>query len=207
MKPVCDFSLYLVLVPALCLHHSPVEVTRQAVANGITMLQLRMKNEPDAAVIKMATDIKAVLEDVPLIINDNIDIALAVDATGVHLGQDDCNPDDARICLGKEKVIGVSVNTLDHVNSLPDHIDYIGIGPVYTTKTKSNLKPVLGLAGLEKLVAASPVPSVAIGGVKTENVQHIVQTGVNGIAVVSDICCAQDPACITRTFIEKGYNT
>ena len=163
MKPTLDLSLYLILVPELCTHYTAIEVAKQAVDNGVTLIQLRMKNTKTHDIIVMAEYLKPVLGNVPLIINDDIEAAHISKAAGVHLGQGDTRVNVARKILGDDAIIGVSINTEQHIHDTPKDFDYIGVGPVYPTKTKLDHKPPLGLDGLEKLAQISPTPCVAIG--------------------------------------------
>lgn len=174
-------------------HHSLdnyEQFIRQAVHGGVTMVQLRNKGEP-ALVRELARALTRLLRpmNVPLIINDDVDFALELDADGVHLGQSDRPPEEARRMLGTDKIIGLSIETieqLEQANQL-DCIDYIGASAVFPSQTKTDCKTIWGLEGLKKIVTMSKHPVVAIGGINTDNARDVMQTGAAGLAVVSAI--------------------
>jgi len=197
-----DLSLYLVLDPDLCREHTMVETTRAALRGGVTMVQLRDKTASTNAMIKVGHQLMAVLagSGVPLIVNDNIDVALAINADGLHIGQDDMPASLARQKLGKDKILGLSVEDPTALRTAdPALVDYIGIGPVFATSTKPGHKPAIGFDGLAHLARQSPLPSVAIGGLKQEHVSAVFAAGAQGLAVVSAICGQPDPELATRT--------
>jgi thiamine-phosphate pyrophosphorylase len=171
-------------------------VVKQAVAGGVTMVQVREKHGDIRRFIEVALAVKAILHKsgVPLIINDRVDVALAVDADGVHLGQSDMPADIARRLLGKDKLLGLSIENeqqLIEAQSLP--VDYLGLSAVFATPTKTNIKKEWGIAGLANAVAQSSFPIVAIGGINMTNLEAIIATDVDGIALVSAICHAKSP--------------
>ncbi len=188
--------LYLVTDRPLSMGRDIAWVVAEAVRGGATMVQLREKDIDTREFIELARSLQPILREagVPLIINDRVDVALAVDADGVHIGQSDMPYDIARRLLGPEKIIGLSVETMDEVleaNSLD--VDYIGISPVYATATKTDTAPPFGLEGLREAVRLSVHPTVAIGGMNARTAPEVFKTGVDGIAVVSAICSADDP--------------
>ncbi|GHA28961.1 thiamine phosphate synthase [Oceanisphaera arctica] len=171
-------------------------VVAEAVRGGVTMVQVREKHGDVRAFIERAQAIKTVLQGtgVPLIINDRVDVALAVDADGVHLGQSDMPAALARQLIGPHKLLGLSVETeqqLFEAESLP--VDYLGLSAIFATPTKTNLIKEWGIDGLASAVAQSSLPLVAIGGINAANLQDIAATGVHGVALVSAICQAQCP--------------
>ena len=173
-----------------------VHVVKEAVAGGITMVQVREKGNDIQSFIKRAQAVKTILQDtnVALIINDRVDVALAVDADGVHLGQSDMPADIARQLIGPEKLLGLSIETeqqLLEANSLP--LDYIGLSAIYSTPTKTDIKKQWGLIGLYGALKKSKFPIVAIGGINQGNLDQIIKTGVDGVALVSAICHAENP--------------
>lgn len=191
-----DLKLYLVTDRPLCGDRSLEEVVRQAVAGGVTMVQLREKDIDTRTFVELGLSLKALLKPlgVPLVINDRVDVALACDADGVHIGQSDMPYDIARSLLGPSKIIGLSVENMDQVleaNTLD--VDYIGISPVYATPTKTDTAAPFGLEGLRRAVALSRHPSVAIGGMNAATAADVFACGVDGIAVVSAIVAAPDP--------------
>lgn len=202
-----DLSLYLVLDPELCGGIAGmVSTVYEAVERGVTCVQLRSEKEVnkrywyDAGMM-----LKALLADynVPLIVNDHIDVALAIDADGVHIGQNDLPADVARKILGPNKILGLSVGSVYELNQVKLHdVDYVGVGPVFTTSTKKNARPALGVAELQKIVQARAIPKVAIGGINQSNAAEVLATGVDGIAVVSAICGQDDIAGATKALAD-----
>lgn len=171
-------------------------VVERAIAGGVTMVQIREKHDDVRAFIERARAVKSVMQGtgVPLIINDRVDVALAVDACGVHLGQTDMQVEDARRLLGKDKILGLSVESetqLQLAQSLP--LDYLGVSAIFSTPTKTNLIKHWGIDGLTKAVKSSQLPLVAIGGINLGNIREVVATGVDGVALVSAISAAADP--------------
>lgn len=191
-----DVSLYLVTDRHLVGDRPLVDVVRAAVAGGVTCVQLREKNLGTREFIRMAEELLAVLKPagVPLMINDRVDIALAVDAAGVHLGQSDMPLATARRLGPPDWVIGVSAESqADAIAAERAGADYIGVSPVFITPTKTDTAPPLGLAGLRAIRAAVPTPLVAIGGINHANAAAVVAAGADGLAVVSAILTAADP--------------
>lgn len=196
-----DPSLYLVLDPGLCRAHSMVETARRAAAGGVTMVQLRDKRADAAGLVVAGRALMAALAGtgVPLIVNDDLDAAIAIGAHGVHLGQDDVSAQTARQRAGPDMIVGLSAETAAAVRAADAAtVDYLGIGPVFATPTKPGHKPPIGMDGLARLAALSPVPSVAIGGLKAEHVSPVLAAGAKGIAVVSAICGQPDPEVAAR---------
>lgn len=195
MRKNIDLSLYLVTDRDLSLGRSLEEVVSEAVAGGVTVVQLREKDASTGEFVELARRLMAMLKPfgVPLIINDRVDVALAVDADGVHIGQSDMKYEDARRLLGPDKIIGLSVESFEDIeaaNALD--VDYVGISPVYGTPTKTDTAEPFGLEGLRKAVAMSEHPNVAIGGMNAKTIGEVVAAGADGVAVVSAICSAED---------------
>ena len=200
-----NLSLYLVTDRPLSLGRPIEEVVVAAVEGGVTMVQLREKDCPTGEFITLARALKGALapHGVPLIINDRVDVALAVDADGVHIGQSDMSYEDARRLLGPDKIIGLSVENfsdLERANSL--EVDYVGISPVYGTPTKSDTAEPFGLEGLRRAVSLSAHPPVAIGGMNATTIGEVMQTGVDGVAVVSAICSAPSPKAAAQELLD-----
>ncbi|MGV2987909.1 thiamine phosphate synthase [Vibrio sp. E150_011] len=182
-----------------------LNVVQQAVQGGVTMVQLREKHHDVRAFIEKAAAVKEILADsgVPLIINDRVDVALAVDADGVHLGQSDMPVHLARRLIGNDKLLGLSIENeqqLEQANTLP--IDYIGLSAIFSTPTKTNIKKEWGLEGLQFALQQTTLPIVAIGGINTSNLATIAQTGVDGVALVSAISHAKSPQLAARELID-----
>jgi thiamine-phosphate pyrophosphorylase len=196
-----DLSLYLVLDSDLCgSQDAMVQTARLAVAGGATMVQLRDKNATTESRIALGNALKTALTNshAKLIVNDDIEAALAIGADGLHIGQSDMDPLEARQRLGSKAILGLSAETIELVQRIsPEIIDYAGLGPVFATPTKPDHKKPIGFTGLAQLVGHCPVPSVAIGGLKAAHVPEAFATGVKGIAVVSAICGQNDPLAAT----------
>lgn len=196
-----DLSLYLVTDSQLSLGRPIEEVVEQAIKGGVTMVQLREKKASSRKFYELALSIKRILKrrNIPLIINDRLDIALACDAEGLHIGQSDLPYPVARKLLGKDKIIGLSVENIQDVEETNKwDVNYIGISPVFSTPTKTDTAPSLGLEGVRQIMAISKHPSVAIGGINLSNAKDIIRAGANGIAVVSAIMSAPNPEQATR---------
>ncbi len=205
-----DYSLYLVTDRELSRKRTTFEIVEKAVRGGVTVVQLREKNCPTKAFVRQALEIKEFLKDknVPLIINDRVDVAMAVEADGVHLGQDDMPLKMARKLLKKSTLIGVSAHTRKEAAAAEkDGADYLGVGPVYSTATKTDTAPVCGPEGLRAIKNCVDIPVVGIGGIGKENAFQVISKGADGIAVVSAIVAAEDPekeSVTLRTMIDKA---
>ncbi len=196
LNPI-DLSLYLVLDPDLC--GGPAGMVRTAgiaAENGATVVQLRAPDWKKRQWLETAFELKAVLApfSVPLIINDHVDIALAVDADGVHVGQDDLAVAETRRLIGPNKILGLSVSNAAELADVPADVDYLGVGPVYPTGTKLDAAAATGVAEFGQLVDAAELPVVAIGGINSGNLAPLFAAGAQGVAVVSAICGQSDPA-------------
>lgn len=179
----------------------------QAVAGGVTSIQLRDKQASTKELQALAQALKTVLTPlhIPLIINDHVCVAKAIDADGVHLGQTDMTPKAARDLLGPDKWIGLSIETYEELaiaNQLTT-IDYIGASAVFPSQTKPNCKTIWGLDGLRTLTAQSTHSVVAIGGITALNVQQTMACGVCGVAVVSAIQGQANPKLAAQTLIQS----
>ena len=199
------YRLYLVTDEQLDLETLTCVVS-EAVKGGVTMVQLREKNGDVRAFIERAQAIKQVLQGtgVPLIINDRVDVALAVNADGVHLGQSDMPATLARQLIGSDKLLGLSVETEQQLQDAQFlSVDYLGISAIFSTATKTDLKKQWGIAGLSQAVAHSALPLVAIGGINQTNLAEIMATGVDGVALVSAICQARCPRSTAQNLLLK----
>ena len=197
MKPESiDYSLYLVTDRGLSLGRSTRDVVEMAVRGGATCVQLREKTASTRAFIREALAIKDLLasHQVPLIINDRLDVAMAVDAEGVHLGQKDMPLDVAQSIVGDRMLIGISVESLaDAIAATEGGADYLGVSPIYDTPTKTDTASALGLRGLAEIRRTVKTPLVAIGGLNADNAAEVIRSGADGVAVVSAIVSAEDP--------------
>lgn len=191
-----DYRLYLVTDRALARGRATVEIVRAAVAGGVTCVQVREKSIGTREFIEEARAVQAALRGTgaPLIVNDRVDVALAIGADGVHLGQGDMPLADARRLGPPGWIIGVSAESVaDAVRAERDGADYVGVSPVFATPTKTDHAAPLGLAGLRAIRAATKLPLVAIGGLHAGNARETIRAGADGLAVVSAIVAADDP--------------
>ncbi|MFO7784518.1 MAG: thiamine phosphate synthase [Thermodesulfobacteriota bacterium] len=175
---------------------SHVELAGMAAAGGADVVQYRQKQGSTRSLIETAAQIKTVCRaaGAVFIVNDRIDVALAVEADGVHLGQEDFPIRLARELLGPERIIGGSASTPEEARAcVEDGADYIGYGPVFTTTSKDDAGPACGLEGLRQLCGSIDVPVIAIGGVSQDNAARVLESGAHGIAVISSVCCQVDP--------------
>jgi len=189
-------GLYLVTDRRACGEKSLEEVVCQAVQGGVSYVQLREKNLSTRLFVAEAKMIQKLLEPfgVPLIINDRVDVALACGARGVHLGQQDMPCQDARRLMGKNAIIGLSVETWTDVEAAQDvDVNYIAVSPVFPTPTKTDTQGAWGLEGISRIKRFSRHPLVAIGGIHPANVKDVVRAGADCIACVSAICRAPHP--------------
>jgi len=196
VKRAPDFSLYLVTDRCLAAPRTIEDVVSAAVRGGVTAVQLREKECSAREFVEVARKLKEILAPltIPLIINDRADVALAVGADGVHVGQSDMDCGDLRTLLGPDAIIGLSVETPEHAErsaALP--VDYLGVGPIFSSPTKPDAAPAWGLEKLSELRRRTPQILVAIGGINAGNAREVIAAGANGIAVVSAICAAADP--------------
>lgn len=191
-----DLSLYLVTDRSLSLGRPLDYIVDEAIKGGVTMVQLREKACSSKEFYELAIRLKSCLRhhNIPLIINDRLDIALACDADGLHIGQDDIPYPIARQILGTNKIIGLSVeNVQDAIEANKFDVDYIGISPVFGTPTKTDTAQPLGLNGIREITQISKHPSVGIGGINMSNALDIIRAGADGISVVSAIMSANKP--------------
>lgn len=195
--------LYLVTDQQALRGRNLTDVVMLAVQGGATCVQLREKTSNTRDFVALACALNDLLTPlgVPLVINDRIDVALACGAQGVHLGQSDMPVVLARKLLPPQVFIGLSVETLDGVHRAASLlVDYLGVSPVFPTPTKTDTAPPWGLAGLSAVRAVTDLPLVAIGGIHLSNAAEVLEAGANGLAVVSALCSADDPATAARAF-------
>lgn len=195
--------LVLVTDQALCRGRTLADVVAAAVQGGVTCVQLRDKHLDTRAFLAQALALKNLLAPlaIPLVVNDRVDVALACGAEGVHLGQGDMPPDEARRLLPPSVFIGWSVETpQDVARSATQPVDYLGVSPVFATPTKTDTKAAWGLDGLRRVRALTALPLVAIGGIDPGNAGEVLQAGADGLAVVRALCAADDPRAAARAF-------
>jgi thiamine-phosphate pyrophosphorylase len=187
-------KLYLITDRRFLKGRSLNDAVEAAILGGVTIVQVREKDISSRQFYEITRSVKQVTDyyNIPLIINDRIDIAQAVDAAGVHLGQSDLHMLDARKILGHGKIIGISAGNADEAAEAERNgADYVGIGAVYPTGSKNDAD-IVGLDGLRDAVSSIAIPSVAIGGINSSNFRDILATGVNGISVISAILDKED---------------
>ncbi|MCU4186297.1 thiamine phosphate synthase [Acidiferrimicrobium sp. IK] len=189
-----DLRLYLVTGPSPDLAATEA-VVRAAVAGGVTALQLRDPGAPTRRLVDAARRLAGA--GVPLVVNDRLDVAIAAGAAGVHLGQSDLHPLDARAIAGPGLTIGWSVTTPEQVDELAGWpagtVDYLGVGPIHPTGSKDDAARPIGYAGIEEVRRHTPLPVVAIGGIGADHVGSCLAAGAQGVAVISAIWAAPDP--------------
>ena len=194
MKDI-DYSLYLVTDHRNKTEEEFLNIIEEAIKGSTSIVQLREKTASTKDFYQLALKVKEITTryDVPLLINDRIDIALAVDSEGVHLGQDDMPADIARKIIGDDKILGVSASTVEEaIKAQIDGADYIGSGAVFPTATKDDADSV-SKEELKSIVDSIDIPVVAIGGITIENASELKDTGIAGFSVVSAIMSADDP--------------
>lgn len=197
-------GVYLVTDRPLCLDRPLTSIVAHAVRAGIACVQLREKNASTRDFLNQALALKPMLASagIPLIINDRVDIVLAANADGVHLGQSDMPYAEARKLLGPDAVIGLSVETWADVEAAQDlDVNYLGVSPIFATPTKTDTQTPWGLDGLARIRAFSRHSLVAIGGLNAANAPDIIRAGADAVAVVSAICSAEDPFAATRNLV------
>ena len=196
MKARRGWELYLITDSGLAGGRPIESVVEAAVRGGVTAVQLREKNCCTRDFVELGRALSRFLAplDVPLIVNDRLDVALAIGAAGVHIGQRDMDYETARRLLGPDAIVGLSVETVEQAGAAESlDADYLGVGPIFPTATKTDAAPALGLEGLAQVRALSHHAIVAIGGIGLGNVQRTIQSGADGVAIVSAICAAGDP--------------
>ena len=206
MKPErIDYSLYLVTDRGLARGRAMPDIVRAAVQGGVTCVQLREKTCSTREFIAEALALKEFLQShgVPLIINDRVDVAMAVGAEGVHLGQTDMPLAAARAIVTDTMLIGISAESLaDAVAAQRGGADYVGVSPIFTTPTKTDTAAPLGLAGLQSIRRTVHIPLVGIGGINQQTAAEVIRCGADGIAVVSAIVAAEDPVQAARELVQ-----
>jgi len=205
MKPKFDLSVYVLTDAHLSRGRSHEEIIRAAIRGGATMVQYREKNASTRKMIQEAREIREICADarVPFIVNDRVDVALAVDADGVHVGQDDMPAALARKLIGAEKILGVSAeNETQARAAITDEADYLGVGTIFATATKKDAGEPIGLAGVQKIARLSKIPIVGIGGIHAANAAAVIRAGAKGVSVISAIVSADDVEAATRELRE-----
>lgn len=201
-----DYGLYLITDRSFLKGRSLKSVVEEAILGGVTLIQVREKNISTREFYNVALEVKEVTKyyKVPIIINDRIDIAQAINADGVHLGQSDMHIKIARKILGEEKIIGISAgNVKEAVDAERDGADYLGIGAIFYTGTKKDIETPIGIKGLKEVYNSVKIPSVAIGGINETNFKEVLSTGTNGISVISAILGKDDIRQASKNLISR----
>ena len=201
MRARLNLCAYVITDQHLAGNRSILDVVRAAIRGGATVIQMREKEATTRELVDMGRALHAITREagVPLIVNDRVDIALAIDAEGVHLGVDDMPVPLARKLLGPGKIVGASPETVHQaMQAERDGADYLGIGDVFGTGTKPDAGQPIGVEGLRRIVKAVSIPVVGIGGITAENAGAVVQAGAAGVATVSAVVAAPDPEEATR---------
>jgi thiamine-phosphate pyrophosphorylase len=195
-----DLRLYALIDPAVAGGRTLAEIAAK-IAGSTTLVQLRDKHGSTRVLVEEARALTMVLAplDIPLLINDRVDVALAAEADGVHIGQDDMSPADARLLLGRTAIIGLSIKTVEQAKAAPlEYLDYVAIGGVYGTTSKETTSAPIGLTGLHEVVQAirardPKFPICAIAGINEGNAADVIAQGADGVAVISALSLAPDP--------------
>jgi thiamine-phosphate pyrophosphorylase len=200
VKPL-DLRLNTIIDPERAGGRDLVDLARQAAAGGATLIQLRDKKSDTRRIVDVARGIKAALTPfaIPFVVNDRVDVALAAQADGVHIGPDDMAPEDVRALLGLDAIIGVSIKSVEAAEAAPvGLINYAGVGGVYTTLSKEQRSPPIGPEGLSRIAQAlrrraADLPIVGIAGIDATNAAEVIAAGADGVAVISALSQASDP--------------
>ncbi|MHB9909101.1 thiamine phosphate synthase [Clostridium botulinum] len=190
-----NYELYLITDRRFLKGRQLKKVVEDAILGGVTIVQVREKDVSTREFYNVAKEVKEVTDyyKVPIIINDRLDIAQAIDASGVHLGQKDMHLNIAREILGKDKIIGISVgNVKEALEAQNNGADYLGIGTIFPTGSKKDVDALIGIDGLSKIKDSISIPSVAIGGINKTNFKDVLKTGIEGISVISAILDEDD---------------
>jgi len=188
-------GIYVILDPSVCPDRSLTDVLKEAAAAGVRLFQYRNKSASMKEAYAEALLLRNVARDanVTFIVNDRCDLALAVDADGVHLGQEDLPLDLARKVMGPDRLIGISTHNPDQVReATAGKPDYLGFGPIFKPGSKQDHDPVVGLEGLRAMRTLTSLPVFAIGGIQVDQVREVMRAGANGVAIISAILKAQD---------------
>ena len=205
-RPNSLSGLYVILDPSVCPARPLVDVLTTAAEAGASLFQYRNKTASmkDAYVEALALRQAAAKAGVLFIINDRCDLALAVDADGVHLGQDDLPLDLAKKVMGPDKLIGISTHNPDQVReATAGKPDYLGFGPIFKPGSKQGHDPVVGLEGLRAMRSLTSLPVFAIGGIQIDQAGEVIRAGANGVAIVSAILKAPDISFAVKAFLAK----
>ena len=202
-----DLSVYLVTDPVLCAEQGVEAIVRDAIAGGVTMVQLRDKTATDRELRPLAFSLRelCVASKVGFVMNDRVSLANEVKADALHIGQSDGEVASVRAALHPDIRLGLSIDGIGQLAAADTNlIDYFGVGPLFATSTKPDHDPPIGFGGLREVCSRCPLPVVAIGGVKHRHVADAISAGAAGVAVVSEICSAADPRAATLALASEA---
>ncbi len=200
-----DWSVYVITDRRVAGDRSILDVVRAAIRGGASVVQLREKTATTREMVELGQALHAITRQagIPLIVNDRLDVALAIAAEGVHVGHDDMPVSLARRLIGPDLILGASPETVGEARQMErEGADYLGVGDVYGTPSKSDAGPPIGVDGLAEVVRAVSIPVVAIGGITMENAEAVIQAGAAGVAVISAVIGAPDPEAAARRLRE-----
>lgn len=201
-----DFRLYVITGEEFHPGRPLLEVMKEALEGGADFIQLRDKKSTKKQILEKAKALRELTKqyNVPFIVNDHIDIAIAVNADGVHLGQDDLPLREARNIIGDKKIIGISTHSLEQARAAErGGADYIGVGPIFPTQTKEDVVELVTLSYLREVVENISIPFVPIGGIKLHNVDEVLDAGAKNVCVVSEVVGSEDVKGTCEAFIKK----
>lgn len=199
-------SLHVITDTTVQRRHAHAELAELAIAGGADVIQYRSKSTDIRALIAEASAVREVCRraGVLCLINDRVDVALAVDADGVHLGREDMPIAIARRILGPERIIGGTVRNVEHLRqAIAEGASYVGLGPIFGTTSKSLAVPPLGLEVVQEVAAASSIPVIGIAGITAANAGQVIAAGAHGVAVIGAVCAADDPMAAAREIRER----
>jgi len=206
MRDLSECEVHLVTDRGLSKGRSTLEIVEAAARGRVSVVQFREKHLETRDFYEEGLKIRDLLRSLGIvfIVNDRIDLALALDADGVHLGQSDMPMETARKILGPDKIIGLSVEEPKHINEQAGkYANYLGVSPIFVTSTKPELESGWGLDGLRKARSMTDLPLVAIGSINAENAEEVINAGADSVAVVSAIVSADDPQQAARSLVEQ----
>ena len=196
VNPKFPYPLYLVISEKDCIHYHWLDVAEQAILGGVDIIQLREKDCTTEEYIEKAKALKKItdLYNIPLIINDSLEVAISVQSWGIHVGRSDIKPSEIDRNTNSPKNIGWSIELCDQLNEKQiDYVNHLGVSPIFSTSTKTNTITEWGYEGIHKLKERTNLPLIAIGGINEINVSEIIKAGADSVAVVSAICGSSNP--------------
>lgn len=200
-----DYSLYLLTNQKLAGERNLADIVSEAIEGGVTIVQYREKDAPTGYMIEQARQIHTITKKagIPLIIDDRLDVMLAIDAEGVHVGQSDIPAGVARKLIGPDKILGVTAKTVEQAaKAVADGADYLGVGDIFGTTTKADAGKPIGLVLFNEIAQSVPVPVVGIGGITSDNTASVIKSGGSGVAVISAIIGQVSPVKAAKNMSE-----